>query len=39
MQFVQEDSLDCPRLSVGKHNPLTNEVSLRLLELAKNAEG
>jgi hypothetical protein len=21
MQFVQEDSLDCPRPSIGKHNP------------------
>jgi hypothetical protein len=39
MQFVQEDSLDCPRPSIGKHNPLTNEVSPRLLELANNAEG
>ena len=38
MKLVQEDSVDRPRLPVGKNYGFANKVNLRLLEAAQDGE-
>jgi hypothetical protein len=38
VQLIQEDLIDCPRLSVRQHHSLTNDIDPRLLEVAKDGK-